>query len=183
MILGITGSFGSGKGTVVEYLVRQKGFRHYSATALLIEEIERRGMPVNRDSMIAVANDLRARGGPSYLVDTLYKRAAAADGDAIIEALRAVAEVRRIKEFGGVVLGVDADSRLRYQRIVMRGGVKDDVTYEEFLDQERKESNPDDPAKQDIFGALKESDVIIENSGTLDELHAQIDDALARVTK
>lgn len=181
MILGITGSFGSGKGTVVEYLAKTLGYMHYSASSFITEEILRRGMPVNRDSMIIVANDLRAQHGPAYIIESLYTRAQEHGGDAVIEALRAVAEVRKIKELGGKVIGVDADSHLRYERAFARGSEKDSVSYEQFLDQERRESNPDDPTKQDIFGALKESDVLIQNNGTLEELHEQIERALEKL--
>ena len=37
-VFGITGTNGSGKGTVVEFL-KQKGFKHYSASELILEEI------------------------------------------------------------------------------------------------------------------------------------------------
>jgi dephospho-CoA kinase len=33
MIIGITGTDGAGKGAVVDYLVAQKGFTHYSGRA------------------------------------------------------------------------------------------------------------------------------------------------------
>jgi len=40
MILGITGTFGAGKGTIVEYL-KTKGFSHYSVSEdFLIPEIK-----------------------------------------------------------------------------------------------------------------------------------------------
>lgn len=182
MILGLTGSFGAGKGTVVEYLVEQKGFTHYSASGFITEEIVRRGMPVNRDSMIVVSNDMRATNGPSYIIDSLYERAQEKGGDAIIESLRAVAEVRRIKELGGTVIGVDADPHVRYERAFKRGSEKDDVSFEKWLEQEKQESNPDDPTKQNIFGALKESDYILANDGSLEELHAQIDEILEKIS-
>lgn len=182
MIIGLTGSFGAGKGTVVEYLL-QKGFKHYSASGFITEEIVRRGMPVNRDSMIIVANDLRAQHSPSYIIDSLYARAVEEGGDAIIESLRAVAEVRRIKELGGTVLGVDADPQIRYERAFARGSEKDNVPFEKWIEQEQKESNTEDPTKQNIFGALRESDAIVTNNGTLEELHQQVDAALAQVTK
>ncbi|MDR3548061.1 MAG: AAA family ATPase [Candidatus Pacebacteria bacterium] len=175
MIIGITGSFGAGKGTVVEYLVQKKGFKHYSASGFITEEIVRRGMPVNRDSMILVSNEMRAQNGPSYIIDSLYDRAKQAGGDAILESLRAVAEVHRIKELGGKVIGVDAEPHLRYERSVARKSEKDDVSYEKWLAQEQEESNTTDPTKQNIFGALKESDYTVTNNGTLEELHAQID--------
>jgi dephospho-CoA kinase len=178
MIIGIAGSFGAGKGVVVDYLVTKKGFTHYSASGFITEEIVRRGMPVNRDSMIVVANDMRAHHGPAYIIESLYERAQAAGGNAVIEALRAVAEVRKIKELGGRVIGVDAKPELRYQRAVQRGSVKDQVSFEKWLEQERLESNPDDPTKQDIFGALKEADIIIENNGTMQDLDKEIEAAL-----
>lgn len=181
MILGLAGSFGAGKGTVVEYLVETRGFTHYSASGFITEEIVRRGMPVNRDSMTIVSNDMRREHGPAYIIDSLYERALQAGGDAIIESLRAVAEVHRIQELGGAVIGVDADPHIRYERAFARGSEKDNVSFDKWLEQERAESNPDDPTKQNIFGALKEADRIVTNNGSREELHAQIDAVLESV--
>lgn len=183
MIIGIAGSFGAGKGTVVEYLADQKGYAHYSASGFITEEIVRRNIPINRDSMTEVANDLRKQFGPAFIIESLYERAQQTGGNAVIEALRAVAEVRKIKELGGVVLGVDADSKLRYERAYKRGSEKDNVSYEKFLEQEQAESNSDDPTKQNIFGALKEVDVVLYNNTTLEDLHLQIETALATLAQ
>lgn len=181
MIIGITGSFGAGKGAVVEYLVNTKGFTHYSASGFIREEIVRRGMAVDRDALTIVANDLRKEHGASYVIDSLYERARAHGGDAIIESLRAVAEVRRIKELGGFVLGVDALPGIRYERAYARGSEKDVVSFEKWLEQERAETNTTDPTKQDIFGALKDSSVIVSNNGSVEELHRAVDVALAGI--
>ncbi len=182
MIIGIAGSFGAGKGTVVEYLVKEHSFTHYSASGFIVEEIERRGLPVNRDNMIVVANELRALHGPSYIIDSLFTRAEEHEGDVVIESLRAVAEVQRIKELGGIVIGIDAESTLRYERAHARKSLKDDVSYEKWLSQEQAESNVSDPNKQNIFGALKEADVVLNNNGTVEQLHAQVKDFLNSVT-
>lgn len=175
MIIGIAGSFGAGKGAVVEYLVHQCGFKHYSASGFITEELLRSHVAVNRDSMIRVGNELRAQFGPAYIVETLYAKAVEQGGDAVIESLRVVAEVKRIKELGGIVIGIDADPAVRYKRAFGRGSEKDHVTFEEWLMQEKQESNPTDPTKQHIFGALKESDYIILNNGTKEELHKEIE--------
>ena len=174
MVIGITGSFGAGKGAAVEFLVNEKNFIHYSVSGFITEEIIRRQLPVNRDSMIIVANDMRAKYGPSYFIDTLYARAKEDRGDVVIESLRAVAEVKRLKELGGLVIGIDADSVVRYERSAARGSLKDGVSFEKWSSQEKEESNTDDETKQNIFGALKESDFIIKNNGTIKELHAQV---------
>ena len=86
--IGITGTLGAGKGTIVDYLVKEKDFVHYSVRAFLTQEIQRRGLPVNRDSMTAVGNDLRAQHSPSWIVEQLYEQANASGKNCIIESIR-----------------------------------------------------------------------------------------------
>jgi dephospho-CoA kinase len=181
MIVGITGSFGAGKGEVVRYLI-DKGFKHYSARAFIQEEAQKKGLDISkgREVTIPVANELRAQHGPTYIIESLYNRALAEGGNAVIESIREVAGAQFIKEKGGVVWGVDAEPKLRYERAFARKSETDHVSFEEWLEQERRESNPNDPTKQDIFGALKESDVVFQNNGTLEELRAQVEAALAK---
>ncbi|MBP6924442.1 MAG: AAA family ATPase [Candidatus Pacebacteria bacterium] len=180
MIVGLTGSFGAGKGFVADYLVNQKAFAHFSARTFITKELERRGIEVNRDTMTNVANDLRATHGPTYIFEQLVQMAKNHGGDAVIESIRAVAEAVYIKEQGGVVLGIDADPQIRYERIVKRGSETDHVTFGEWRAQELRESNPDDPTKQDIFGALKLSDVIIMNVSSIPELKRKIDNFIEK---
>lgn len=182
MIVGLTGSFGAGKGEAADYLVKQKGFTHFSAREFIQEEVLRRGLDISlgREVTIPVANELRKQHGPSYIMEQLMLRALSHGGDAVVESLRAVREVSYIQERGGVVLGIDADPQVRYERIVKRGSETDHVTFEEWHLQELRESNPDDPTKQDIFGALKTSDFVIMNSNSIEELHQAVDEFLKK---
>ena len=112
--IGITGTLGAGKGTIVDYLVQNKGFVHYSVRAFLTEEIKRRGLDVNRDTMTAVGNDLRAQHGPSWIVEQLYERAAASGCNCIIESVRTPGEVQALRGKPNFYLfAVDADPRVR----------------------------------------------------------------------
>jgi dephospho-CoA kinase len=181
MIVGLTGSFGAGKGEVARYLVEEKGFTHLSARALITEELEKRHLPVNRDTMTEVANDLRAKGGPTFLYERLIDKANQIKGDVVVESIRAVAEAEYTKAEGGVVIGVDANPELRFDRTQARGNETDQVSFEKWREQELAESNPDDPTKQDIFGALKVSDFVIENNGSLEELHQRIETILKQL--
>lgn len=183
MVIGITGSFGAGKGVVVDYLIKNRRFKHYSARNFIFEEARRRGLDISkgREVTIPVANDLRAVHGPAYIIESLYNQAKQEGGNAVIESLRAVAEVKKIKELGGFVFGIDADPHIRFERSIQRGSETDNVTYEQWVDQERRETNPSDPTKQDIFGALRESDIVITNNGTQEELFAQVEKALSSI--
>ena len=63
IIIGITGTLGAGKGTIVDFLTKNKRFEHFSARALIVEEIEKRGLENNRNNMVVVDNDLRNKNG------------------------------------------------------------------------------------------------------------------------
>lgn len=100
MIIGITGTLGSGKGTIVEYLVNKKRFTHFSVRNYILEEIRKRDLPENRDSMVIVANDLREKHTPSFITDQLYYQSLELDGNAVIESIRTPDEVESLRKKG-----------------------------------------------------------------------------------
>ncbi len=168
MIIGITGTLGAGKGTLVEFLVKDYGFKHFSVRDFLIEEINRRGMPVTRDSMVIVGNDLRQNFGPDFIVQSLYSKAQATGGNAIIESIRAVKEAETIKALGGVIFAVDAEPKLRFDRIIKRGTVTDNITFEKFIEDEAKEMTSVDDTKQNIRGVMNMADYTFINDGDIE---------------
>lgn len=178
MIIGITGTNGAGKGTVVDYL-KSKGFAHYSASAFISEEVNRRGLPMNRDSLRETGNDLRKIHGPSYIVETLYAQAIQAGGNAIIESIREIAGAVFLKEHGAFLLAVDADRRIRYSRVLLRRSDKDHVSFEEFCEQEDKEMEKAEAFDMNIKNVMAMADFRIENNGNIAELQMQIDEMLS----
>jgi len=172
IIIGITGTLGAGKGTVVDYLVKEKGFRHYSVRAFLLEKIRELGMPENRDSMLAVGNMLRAEHGPSYAVDQLFLRALESGGNAVIESVRTTGEVASLRQKGRfVLLAVDADPKVRYERIVLRNSETDKVSFKTFMENEQRESVSDDPGVPNLPACIQLADHVILNNGTIGELY------------
>ncbi len=179
MIIGITGTLGAGEGTVEEYL-KIKGFTHYSARVVWNEEIDRRGLERNRDNMVVVANDLRAKHGSNFFAQRGLEKAKEHGGDVVLESIRTLGEADYIKAHGGVVWATDADVRERYKRIAARQSETDRVSFEKFVADEEKEMQNTDPAKQNIAAVMAMADTVLRNDGNQAELFRQVDSALAQ---
>lgn len=177
MLIGITGTNGAGKGAVVDYLISSKGFSHYSARAVIREEADRRHLALNRDTTRAVANDLRREHGPAFLVECMFKEAVQ-DTNAVMESIRTIGEAEFLRSKGAFILAVDADRKLRYERIVLRNSETDQVTFEEFCAQEDREMASADPWDMNVFGVMQLANARIENNGSVEELHKKTDEAL-----
>jgi dephospho-CoA kinase len=178
-IIGITGTLGAGKGTIVDYLREQYGFNHYSVRGFLTTEIQKRALPLNRDSMVIVANELRASHSPSYIVEQLYNEAKQNGSDAIIESIRTVGEVEALRKLDGfILLAVDANPSLRYERVVGRNSETDQVSYQTFLENEAREMHGDDPNKQNLAACQQLADYVLDNNGSFEDLFLQIENII-----
>jgi dephospho-CoA kinase len=182
IIIGITGTLGAGKGTIVEYLVGEKGFIHYSVRAYLLEKIREQGLQENRDSMFRLANELRASYGPSYVTDQLFRQALVSGKNCVIESIRTPGEIDSLRAKGHFfLLAVDADPELRYQRILLRESETDQVTRKTFLENEKREMNTTDPNKQNLKKCIEMADFILLNNGTKEELIRQVEKVLDQI--
>lgn len=184
LIIGITGTLGAGKGTIVEYLVRRKGFTHYSVRGFIADEILKRGLEVNRDTLTLIANELRAKHSPSYIVDELFKKAMVLGNNCIIESIRTPGEIDSLRSKGKFILfAVDADPKLRYERIVLRNSETDKVSYEDFIASEKREMDSSDPNKQNLGKCIKMADYVFRNNGNIHELEEKVKNVIEKLSE
>lgn len=184
-VIGITGTFGAGKGTVVEYLQGGYKVKHFSIRAMIAKcAHDRYGVTIkNRDDLRINANRLREEFGPDILARTA---ADCANGQencriAIIESIRCVGEIDYLKKrFGNLffLLAVDAGQEERYRRITSRGGITDKVTFADFCRQEFAESESTALWEQNLTRCIARADYVIQNNGNEGDLYAAVDEFL-----
>lgn len=66
MIIGLTGKNAAGKGEVAEFL-KDKSFYYHSLSDAIRDELDRRKIPITRDSLIATGNEMRETYGADIL--------------------------------------------------------------------------------------------------------------------
>lgn len=181
MIIWITWTLGAGKGTISEYLIANKSFKHYSVSDYIVEEIKKRWLEINRDAMYQVWRDLKKRNWADFIVKELYKKAKQEWNNAIIESIRSPWEVDWLKELDDFkLISVDADIKTRYDRIKLRGSSKDNVDFETFVANNERERNSDstDPTKINLSKCIQLADFKINNGWSFEELYKQLDQIL-----
>jgi dephospho-CoA kinase len=182
MILGIAGTLGAGKGTIVEYLVKHKGFSHYSSSTILKQMVSERKLPPTRKNLSELADELmrQHQGGILYFSHLQAKKDGASNY--VLEALHRVSEAQYFKSIGGTLLGIDADIKLRFDRISQRKeGVKDEVTFEQFTKDSQREDEGKTGSGPNIREVMKMADYTIYNDTDTASLYHEIDEVLRQI--
>lgn len=166
-IIGVSGTNGSGKDTVSRMLSERHGYFVASATDMLNAELARRGWPSDRQHKSTLGDEWRREYGLGVIVDKAVGAAEAAGFDKlVVGSLRNPGEADRVHALGGTVVWVDADPRVRYERIQRgnRGRDEDLRTFEQFLSEEHAEMHQSgDEATLNMSAVRRQADIIINN--------------------
>jgi dephospho-CoA kinase len=183
-IIGIAGTNGAGKDSVGHILAERHGFLFVSVTDLLRAELRRRGEPVDREHLRDLSSAWRREIGYGVLIDRALEtfKSALQSGSyagVAIASLRNPHENDRIHELGGQVWWIDADARLRFDRIQRNASHRaraeeDEKTFEEFLAEEEAEMHPSgDEATLNMSAVRDKADVMLHNGGAAMKLLEQ----------
>lgn len=184
LIIWVTWTHWAGKWAIVDYLKEKYYFQHFSVREYLIQKIQDRGMEINRDNMVIIANELREQHGPGFIAQELYQEAEKSGQDSIIESIRTAGEAQLLRNKGPFYLfAADADPSLRYERIRSRDSETDHVSYPVFISNEEREMQSEDPNKQNLKACIALADRVFINNGTLEELHRKVDDVMNTIVK
>lgn len=179
MIIGVAGPNGAGKGEVVAWLAA-RSFTALSLSDVIRDELRAQGVAESRERMIEAGRTLRALHGPAVLAERLRAKIQP-DRHYVIDSIRHPAEVEALRALGARfrLLWVDADPRLRFERLRARNRPGDPDTFERLIELENRERGSDDAAMQQLDAVARLADVVLRNDGDLAALHARLQEVIA----
>ena len=175
-LIGVAGSFASGKDTIAHALEADYGFTHVSTGDMVREVAQRERGSVERPVLFEVANEHRHRDGAGVFVDHALKK----PRPLVITGIRSLGEAKALKAAGGKLLFIDAPAEVRYERMRARHrDAETELTLEQFEANEAKEWHAGETDADFNLRDIKAmADVTLDNVVPLEQFVAQAESAL-----
>jgi len=178
-IVGFMGERLGGKDTAAQYLVDKYGAEHARYSYIFDDILKLLDIPVSRRNEIDLGNALRAQFGDGIFSQAMRKRILNSKSKLIaMNGMRFPKEMDLARELGAKIVYITAPEDVRYQRFLARQEKADDakMSYEKFhaLDQELTEVQIPELGKQ--------ADERIDNTGSIQDLYAKIDQLMEQLT-
>ncbi len=182
MIIGLTGSYCSGKDTVAEYIVKTHGYMHFSLSDIIREIMTEEGIAATRENLIVFGTKLRAENGNGILAKKALQKTEEGKNYCItsIRHPDEVLELKKHKDF--VLINVDAPVSVRFDRMQTRKRSGDPQTLDKFIELEKKESQSEGSGQQLTKTASMADITFINDSTNLAVLENNIDELLKKIS-
>ena len=176
LILGLAGEMVSGKGTITKHVVEEhKGGAHRFST-ILRDVLDRLYLEQSRDNMQTLSTILRKNFGEELMAKIMYHDAQNDGHDiVVVDGVRRMADIFYLKELPHFkLIFVEADMKIRYDRIVSRGENTDDAkkSFSEF------EKAHQDESELQIRDLKNYANYVVDNNGTFVDLYKRIEDII-----
>ena len=175
-----TGLPGSGKDTCINYLKEKYQTKIYSFTDMLHDTLNRFHLEFNRDNLIKLSEIIRQTFGEDTMAKTLMQDVKKDPANFIaIGNARRLADVEYLSKLPGFVLiEISADIKKRFKRISSRNEKTSDAgqTFEEF------EKTHQRSTEISILDLIKQATEHIDNNGSFEKLHVQLDGLVKKYT-
>lgn len=168
-IIGLAGTNGSGKDSLGAILAEDYNYMFISVADFLRDEAKKRGLLIEREVLRTISAEWRREFGLGVLVDRAIEMFKSSDKNyagVVISPMRNGGEANRLKEVDGTLVWVDADPKVRYERITKRArSAEDKKTYDQFLAEEQAEmQRSGDEATLSLAEVKDMADIFIENN-------------------
>lgn len=179
IILGLVGPIASGKDTVKKYLEKKYGATGCRFSSILRDILGRIDLPNSRENMQGLSTILRQKFGEDILAKAIAIDAIKLKSNiVVVDGVRRLADIKFLQRAAGFILvAIDADSKIRYERLVKRGENAGDAkkTYTQFLKDHQYETELDVPMM------MKKAKYKLDNNGSQVDLYKQIEELIHRL--
>lgn len=176
MIIGLTGTMGSGKAEIAKYL-KSKGFEHYVYSDILRDIANQKKIEPTRENLQKLGTYIKRKTKNWGILSKRISEKIKSD-KVVVDGIRNIDEIKEFRKKGNFYLiGVDAPQRMRYSRMRKRKREGDPKTFWEFKRLDNIE-NRGKTKGQEINKCFEMADFMIQNTGSLKELGEKIDQTL-----
>ena len=179
VILGLVGQFAGGKDVIKKYLGKKYNAEECRFSTPLRDVVRRLEISESRENLQKISTILRASFGEDLLAKVIAVDASKLDSEiVIVDGVRRIADIKYLKDLPNFYLvKIEADSKIRYERMKNRNeNVGDkDKTFAQFMVDQNNEADKEIPI------VMSNAKFSIDNSGTLEELYAQVDKIISNI--
>lgn len=166
-LIGVAGTFASGKDLIAHYLSDHFGYTHPSTSELVRNAAMKERGSVERDVLYEVADAHRRKYGADIFVQMCIE----SPRPTVITGLRSLGEAKAIKAAGGLLVFVDAPVSVRFERMRSRDRDQEtQLTLEQFEAREHSELHAgDDDTDFNLLGIKAMADIQLDSTPGKDE--------------
>src|SRR3972149_6294372 len=135
-VIGLTGTMGSGKDTVKDFLVQKLSATYIALSDVIRAEVEKRKGSLDRTTLQDMGNEMRKKYGAQILAMLAVEYLSRNKKFVVIDGIRNPEEADYLKKkFNNdfKLIAVDAPQKLRFERMQKRPNRNDPKTWEEFV--------------------------------------------------
>lgn len=174
-VIGVVGEIGSGKDEVLKYLSARYDIPYISTGDIVRDIARKENIEATRENLAKISkrcfNELGRGCFIRRAAEEILHRGWQIAGISGVRSPEDVAIMKDLFGKGFILIRVDiSDPQIRFERVRLRHEERDPLTFSQFLEQDRNEENT-----FHISRTGREADYILNNDGSLDDLHKQID--------
>jgi len=152
-----------------DFLEKNIWWKHVWISSSLRFIARDRWVEETRENLIKIWRQLTQKYGDWYLAEVLISRES--DNELIISWARQIWQLKYLKENTDcVIIWIESHQEIRYQRMLQRWKIGEDITFDVFQKIEKKEEK----TVQKVWVCLTLCDIIIENNWSLEEFEQKI---------
>jgi len=179
IIIGFTGLMASGKDAAKKYLEEKYGAKSFRFSTIMRDVLTRIHVEISRENIQSVSLCLRETFGEDLFAKVMATDIDETDSAVVVaDGVRRLADIANLAKLDGFhLVAIEADPKIRYERMVKRGeNIGDsEKTYEQFLADGQKE------AELKIPEVMSSATFIINNDGDFANLYQQIDKIMKKI--